>query len=232
MLLLAALVFVDLMVTFSLIVLYLRTLWSSAEGYTTIETWEQDRHDVLVQRKRVRRQQFPYDIGFWDNLCSAHGGTGNVFAWYWPLARTREVGEVVCGSGGIRLKGGIEWEVNGFEDLAAVWPPPDPDKGGQVVRSPFVESGAVLEGEEWIEGVRRRQREDLVRRKGYGVGGKGLEGLNVGYEGVVRPGVAKKRWKNEDGETLEDYGVDEEAEGGDDDVPLGELVRRRMVQGR
>lgn len=243
MLLLAALLFVDLLVTFSLTVLYLRTLWSSAEGYTTIETWEQDRHDALVRRKRVRRQQFPYDIGFWDNLCSAHGGTGNILAWYWPLAQTRVVGETVAGSSaGLRLKGGVEWEVNGYEDLSAVWPPLDPDKAaaGETDRSPFVASGAVLNepGDTWAEGVRRRQREDLTRRHGYGGSGKGLDGLNVAYEmeeegeaapllgrGLEYPRIGnRKRWTNGDGETLADYGVDEDA---DEDVPLAELIRRR-----
>lgn len=239
LLLLAALLFVDLLVTFSLSILYLRTLWSSAEGYTTIEIWEQDRHEVLVGRKRARRQQFPYDIGFWDNLCSAHGGTGNIFAWYWPLARTRDVGEVIKGSGGLRLKGGLEWEVNGFEDLTVVWPPPDPDKvaAGAVSRGSYVASGAELDEpvDEWVESVRRRQREDLTRRRGYGGMGKGLAGLNVDYEEedreLVYPRIGnRKRWKNEDGETLADYGVDEEAESADEeDVPLAELIRRRMA---
>lgn len=250
MLLLTALLFVDLLVTFSLVVLYIRTLWSSAEGYTTIETWEQDRHDVLVRRKRVKRQQFPYDIGFWDNLCSAHGETGNILAWYWPLARTCNVGETVYGSAGLKLKGGIEWEVNGFEDLSAVWPPLDPDKvaAGEIDRSSSTVSGAVLNEpvDTWAEGVRRRQKEDLTRRHGYGGPGKGLDGLNVAYEmeeeeGEAAPLLAsgreraleypriggKKRWTNNDGETLADYGVDEDA---DEDVPLAELMRRRKAR--
>lgn len=253
MLLLTALLFVDLLVTFSLTVLYVRTLWSSAEGYTTIETWEQDRHDALVRRRRVRRQQFPYDIGFWDNLCSAHGGTGNILAWYWPFAQSPEVGETVRGSGGMKLKGGVEWEVNGYEDLNAVWPPLDPDKvvaAGESERTPSMASRAVLAetGDSWAEGVRRRQKEDLTRRNGYGGSGKGLDGLNVAYEmeeeGEAAPLLAsrrdrtleyprianRKRWTNNDGETLADYGVDEDAEDADEDVPLAELIRRRKAQ--
>lgn len=192
--------------TFSLSVLYLRTLWSCAEGYTTIETWEQDRHDALVRRKRVRRQEFPYDIGFWDNLCSAHGGTANVVLWYWPLARTREVGEVVKGSGGLMLKGGLEWEVNGYERLDKAWPPVDPDKGVVVREVP--QRGVEEPSEVWAEGVRRRQKEDLKRWEG----------------GLSYPRI-EDRWTNVEGETLADYGVEEEEE--DEDVPLGELMRRR-----
>lgn len=40
----------------------------------------------------------------------------------------------------------------------------------------------------------------------------------------------RKRWTNNDGETLADYGVDEDAEDADEDVPLAELIRRRKAQ--
>lgn len=38
-------------------------------------------------------------------------------------------------------------------------------------------------------------------------------------------------WTNSDGERLRDFGVDEEAEVlADDDIPLGELLRRRKTK--
>lgn len=58
----------------------------------TIEGWEIERHEVLLRRsrvlggyldgpdgKRVRiiRQEFPYDIGFWNNVVQCMG-TANV----------------------------------------------------------------------------------------------------------------------------------------------------------
>lgn len=38
-------------------------------------------------------------------------------------------------------------------------------------------------------------------------------------------------WTNSEGDRLRDYGVDEDAEDSDDDVPLGELLRRRRAYG-
>lgn len=41
----------------------------------------------------------------------------------------------------------------------------------------------------------------------------------------------EESWKNSEGERLQDFGVDEEVEFYDeDDVPLGELIRRRKQQ--
>lgn len=234
MILLAVLLLTDLLVTFSLVILYCRTVYSTCEGYTTIESWEQDRHDALVRQRRVRRQQFPYDVGIWDNLCSAYHGNPNVLSWVWPLARTKAVGEEVKGSNGLRLLGGLEYEVNGYEELGSKWPPPDPDKSVWRGGNAFAMSGAVLdESSDWADGVRRRQWEDMRRREWKGQ----LE--NLGEDADRKPklvggkmagaGAADRKWMNGDGETLADYGVDEDEEevGEDEDVPLAELMRRR-----
>ncbi|CUS11048.1 unnamed protein product [Tuber aestivum] len=220
--LLAVLLFTDLLVAFSLSLLFIRTLWSTGEGYTTIETWEQDRHDALVRQKRVRRQQFPYDIGIWDNLCSAFCGSSNILGWFWPFSRTREVGAEIKGSDGLKLKGGLEWEVNGYEVVGATWPPVDPDKGVWMGASAPIPAAAKKGGEsgDWAEGVRRRQREDIERREGISRPQDAAVTSAIGSGGgrVIAP-----KWMNEEGETLADYGVDDD----DDDVPLAELVRRR-----
>lgn len=54
------------------------------------------------------------------------------------------------------------------------------------------------------------------------------EGQPAWYEQGVdgEPG-----WTNAEGDRLRDYGVDEDAEDEDEDVPLGELLRRRKVHG-
>lgn len=170
------------------------------------------------------RQEFPYDIGFWDNLCSAFGGTGNILSWVWPLSRTRSVGETIRGSGDVVLQGGLEWEVNGYEDLSVAWPPVDPDKlsaagFGKVVEATVAEG----EGDEWVEGVRRRQREDMDRRRVRGETGARQEELRY-------PRIAERgwEWRNGEGESLADYGVEVEAEGDDEDVPLAVLMKRKM----
>jgi palmitoyltransferase len=102
-----------------------------------------------------------------------------------------------------------------------------------------------LSDREQIEAFHRRQQADMQRREG-GVGvvrrkpfheryaedrnrddeasdmGEPDEGLSGGEEG----------WKDSDGDRLRDFGVDEEVEFYDeDDVPLGELLRRRRNGG-
>jgi hypothetical protein len=47
----------------------------------------------------------------------------------------------------------------------------------------------------------------------------------VAGEKTVGGEAASRKWMNEDGETLADYGVDEDEE--DEDVPLAELIKRR-----
>jgi len=220
--LLVVLLFTDLLVAFSLSLLFIRTLWSTAEGYTTIETWEQDRHNALARQKRVRRQQFPYDIGIWDNLCSAFCGSSNILGWFWPFSRTKEVGVEIKGSDGLKLKGGLEWEVNGYEVVAATWPPVDPDKGvwmgANAPMSATVNDGG--DSGDWAEGVRRRQKEDMERREGMSKpqDTTARSAIGSGSSGVIAP-----KWMNEEGETLADYGVDDDHE----DVPLAELMRKR-----
>jgi len=45
-----------------------------------------------------------------------------------------------------------------------------------------------------------------------------------------KPGEGEEGWRNSEGERLEDFGVDEDVEFYDeDDVPLGELIRRKNL---
>lgn len=70
-----------------------RSLWSLGSNTTTIEGWEIERHQALLRRARVlggyldgpdgvkvriKRQEFPYDIGIWKNLKQGMGGSSNV----------------------------------------------------------------------------------------------------------------------------------------------------------
>lgn len=87
------LLFANSMTLFVLSILLIRTIWSIAQNTTTIEGWEIDRHKTILRRARVlggflegpdgqrvfvRRQEFPYDIGFWGNFKQGLGGTSNV----------------------------------------------------------------------------------------------------------------------------------------------------------
>lgn len=79
-------------VLFALIILLVRTVWCLAINNTSIEVWEIERHETLLRRARylggyldgpdgakvrIVRQEFPYDIGIWQNFRQGMG-TGNV----------------------------------------------------------------------------------------------------------------------------------------------------------
>ena len=204
-----------------------------------IESWELERHEALVarsrktggyvyvsggQRMRIEHQEFPYDVGIWRNLCQGMG-THNILMWFLPFG------------GGPGIESAASYEVNGFEDEGKVWPPPDPDKMPRAGR-PSEDDSAVKHygsvGEE-VEAFKRRQQKDYERRaakkrqddedgSAYEDSGESESEYEEGMDG-------EEGWTNSDGDRLKDYGVDEEAEVlGDDEIPLGELLRRRKLK--
>lgn len=258
--LLVVLVLLDAPLSLALFILWIRTVLQAAEGYTTIETWELSRHRALVRRRVARNQVFPYDIGIWENLVSAFGYQFFLPLWLNPFARSPVVGEIkmVPGvKGGI--KGGLEWEVNGFEDPDLEWPPKDPEKEGRVEMMKRSGTFTILEdNDDFQEGVRRRLKADrqrwmkpvpqstpassrAVRRapsapsRVYGGGRGSGDELDWGDEESSQDEkedeiLTEEVWTNEDGERLADYGVDEELEDEDEDVPLALLMMRRRQE--
>lgn len=244
LLLLAALLLIDFPLWLALLALSLKTLQQTATGYTTIETWEHSRHAAAVRRGNVATQVFPYDVGIWENLVAAFGYQFFLPLWFNPLARSPTVGarKPVPGVRG-GLVAGLEWEVNGFENPDLVWPPKDPEKM-QLERSGIV---SILQdpGEMDVGAFRRRQAQDLKRWERGPVRAPPTRIPNYGIMSVesiapmedsilVRDGDGDgdgddddDGWRNEDGERLADYGVDEEVEDEDEDVPLAILVRRK-----
>ncbi|KAK6541227.1 Palmitoyltransferase [Orbilia ellipsospora] len=251
LLLLIVLVLVNTLTDFAIIVLWIRIIANIAEGYTTIESWEQERHSTLVRRKVVRKQMFPFDISFYNNICLFMDG--GILTWWCPILPNRKIGE------GRAYGGGLRFEVNGFEKTWLTWPPPDPEKFGIQERrhqQRELENGPWTRGEYDVSDVsafRRRQREDMKRfrrdpesdedsvdeQQRVRVEEDLLDSyLDTGYGGTIadtyyderkRQEQIQRKWRNEDGETLADYGVDEEADMLDDEdsVPLAELLRRR-----
>lgn len=84
---------VNSITVFALLILLVRTIYSLVFNTTTIESWEIERHETLVRRARVlgghlegpggvkvriKRQEFPYDIGIWKNIKEGMGGDPNV----------------------------------------------------------------------------------------------------------------------------------------------------------
>ncbi|KAK1254638.1 hypothetical protein MKX08_008633 [Trichoderma sp. CBMAI-0020] len=241
---------------FALGLMLITTLKGWVENQTTIEGWEVDRHEASIGRGRqdwwdirgpdgeplqFEKVEFPYDIGFFANMAQAMG-TANVLLWFFPLAGNPKISKTGSGTG-------WTWRENGFNRKEGMWPPLDPDKFRRAVGG-FGMSRRNYEDEldfddgltvgEHIEAFKRRQDEDLRRRQerqnelmaeleevdGYGSG-------RVGYDDdddeTNNSNNNMRSWANSDGEYLRDYGVDEEAEEEDEDVPLAELLRRRNV---
>ncbi|KAL5116912.1 Palmitoyltransferase [Pleosporales sp. CAS-2024a] len=245
---------------FAVGILAIRNLWTLAVNVTTIEGWEIERHRTLLRRARhfggyletadgssvrIKKQEFPYDIGIWQNICQGMG-TWNPLQWFNPIAPTPT------------LESGLWFETNDFEDEGTVWPPPDPDRSYKrrervVDEKAFVYENQDVDGKNAIEAFRARQAEDVVRRRrpfverleeriadddddddddeGYEYG----DGVSDDDEKVERwlgDGEGKEGWRNSEGERLQDFGLDEEVEFYDeqeDEIPLAELVARRQA---
>ncbi|KAE8841370.1 hypothetical protein PTNB73_05743 [Pyrenophora teres f. teres] len=250
---------------FVLAVLLLRNIWCLAVNTTTIEGWEIERHRTLVRRARqfggylaapdgvkvrIRKQEFPYDIGIWSNIVEGMGSR-NPLNWFNPFART------------MPLERGLRFETNGFESEDKVWPPPDPERNYRRSAVPvdkdafrFVDS--TLSREDEVKAFKERQAEDAVRRRRgyeeridfeveeedeegvreedeYGYGSDEAEEEEEPRKNKLgddeRENVAA--WRNSEGERLKDFGVDEDVEfydeQDDDDVPLSELLARKRA---
>ena len=194
---------------------------------------------------RFEKIEFPYDIGFFANMAQAMG-TANVLMWFFPFAGSPKVGEHGKGPG-------WTWPENGFNRETGMWPPPDPDKIRRAARDlPAARHSyeqelreMELDPEERKRAFKERQERDLKRRRLLVAELEEVDDYDMVDDKDVHDGAeppaergfdGAKGWTNSDGDRLRDYGVDEEAEGGtiddaeqDDDVPLGELLRRRKV---
>lgn len=187
------------------------------------------------QRLRITRQEFPYDIGIWNNIVQGMG-TAIPPLWFFPLGGNPEV-NATTGDG-------LVWEENGFEEPGLTWPPPDPDRMAHAPKhyvdrhEAFVHSGADYGSmAEEVAAFKRRQAADYKRWEGTPrsrgpedhFSARGDEDDDYLSEMEYEEGMdGEEGWTNQDGDRLRDYGVDEEVD--DDDVPLAELIRRRKAE--
>lgn len=117
--LLFVLVVVNSLLLFAMSVLLVRTLWCLGANTTTIEGWEVERHSTLLRRARISggyldgpngqkvritKQEFPWDIGIFSNVCQGMGSR-NAFAWFWPFSASPSV------------ESGLHFEDNGLEGM-------------------------------------------------------------------------------------------------------------------
>lgn len=228
-------------------IIFFRSLYSLCCNVSTIESWEIERHEQLLRRSRVFggyldgpdgtkiriiRQEFPFDIGIWRNVCAGMG-TSNFLAWLWPFARSPRTD-------------GLTHETNGFEEPGTTWPPPDPDRISRVQRGEealdaFTHTHSDLTNREEVEAFHRRQEEDMRRR--YGIGSvQKRKAFHDRFEPTTYEPLendmidedtssisGEEGWQDSGGNRLKDYGVEEDVEFYDeDDIPLAELLRRRQ----
>lgn len=242
----------------ALFILFFSTLRGWVLNETMIEGWELDRHTAVCDRNRrdggefwsitgpdgkkmrLEKVEFPYDIGIFANLSQAMG-TSNPILWFFPFAGNPDISKSGNGVG-------WEWPENGLNTKEGMWPPPDPDKvrrsaqgGWPSARDPeSIRVPRYGSKEEELEAFKTRQEADLQRWQGQRsqlmaeleevddydlIDDESDEGYEQGVDG--EPG-----WANADGERLQDFGVDEDedmTDDADEDVPLGELLRRRRV---
>lgn len=239
-------------ITNSMAVLFLSILlWNAIYSVFTnvykIEGWEIERHEALVARARksggyvygpggvevrIKRQEFPFDIGFWDNIVQGMG-SANPLAWFWPFSRSPSVSTA------------MNWPVNDFEgeapsrshataadaelDAPTTWPPPDPEKmslNRALLDQTAPTNAPNYSNESEMEAFRRRQHEDIARKRQAYSAEPYDDAEDLDDE--APSSEADIDWKNSEGERLADFGVDESAEMMDEDnMPLSELIRRK-----
>ena len=224
---LVVLVIVNSMTLFALGILLTRAIYGLATNTTMIESWEIDRHEALIERSRktggyvyanggqkmrIERQEYPYDVGIWKNLCQGMG-TKNISLWILPFG----------GAPGISVAG--NYEVNGFEDASKSWPPPDPEKVPRTWRPTDEELNIYNSPTEEMAAFKKRQLKDYER---YGGTSTPNDEEDSEHDSEYEEGMdGEEGWTNSDGDRLRDYGVDEDSEIlAEDDIPLGELLRR------
>ncbi|KAG6006340.1 hypothetical protein E4U21_007143 [Claviceps maximensis] len=219
---------------------------------TMIESWQLERHEAVIERGgrdwwdlydsdgkkvRVEKVEFPYDLGIFTNMSQAMG-TSNFLLWLLPFYPGPKVGKNGKGSG-------WDWEENGFNRKKGMWPPLDPEKARRTnrewpaARRDFAAElrdveGTLKDHERMFRERQRREAEQNVRAKPEEVD----KYDSVDEHGQVGNFENSAGWRNTEGETLQDYGVDEDAEGfaseyslGEHEIPISDLIRRRHANG-
>ncbi|EFY86345.1 palmitoyltransferase pfa4 [Metarhizium acridum CQMa 102] len=239
-----------LFTSLALAIMLVTTMKSWLFNCTMIEGWQIERHDAVMERGgqdwwdingsdgkkiRVERVEFPYDLGFFANMSQAMGSS-NFLLWFFPLSGSPKVGKGGTGYG-------WSWEENGFNRNEGMWPPPDPEKIRRANREwPAGRRDFKAElrnadtTEEQKRAFKERQLQDMQRRSHLLAELEEVDDydmLNEDSDGIGYSSDPEVHWRNNDGERLQDYGVDEETEFAqtteDDDVPLVELLRRRNI---
>ncbi|SPO02156.1 related to Palmitoyltransferase PFA4 [Cephalotrichum gorgonifer] len=188
---------------------------------TTIEDSEIERHERNVERggwfdndsEPQEKVEFPYDVSFFGNMSQAMG-TRNFLLWFFPFSGSPSISPDRTGAGWV-------YEENDINDAPGMWPPPDPSRRewSSTAVDPEFEMPTYASPSEQREAFRRRQEADVQRwgRQRDNILAELEEVDDYEVDSPVEKQGRVRRVYEEDIEVLDD----------DDDVPLGELVRRR-----
>lgn len=88
-------------------------LYCMSRNQSNIEAWERGKVETLVKRGKIPPVRYPFDIGFYKNICDVLGS--NPLLWLWPTTK------LYCD--------GLTFPVITGTDprLPYYWPPRDPD---------------------------------------------------------------------------------------------------------
>lgn len=128
-------------------------------------------------------------------------------------------------------------------DPALSWPPPDPDR---LTRRPVVPDSPAFTHEEGsseqerIDAFRRRQEQDIQRWQQTDGSVRKRKAFHKRYDANSElltsdmtaddDESGEEGWRNHEGERLNDFGVDEDAEFYDEEnIPLAQLIERRKA---
>ncbi|KAK9462595.1 DHHC palmitoyltransferase-domain-containing protein [Lipomyces oligophaga] len=179
-----------LLLAFSIFILWVRSIWDLCLNITLIETWEKERAESQYRQGRLSKTEidFPFDLGSpLDNLQAALGP-----CWFWCIPFSTPDGD------------GIHFLVD-EDSRDSVWPPPDPDQVKMAVFSPYRPSDS--------SSVPTRRRKPHPPPSSSTSSRSGSDS-NYSDEDEIRPlsHWNKDKWESQDGEKLEDFGVDLDAE--------------------
>ncbi|GAB7354354.1 hypothetical protein MBLNU459_g4862t1 [Dothideomycetes sp. NU459] len=220
---------------FAIFLLCVRTLWCLGANTTTIEGWEIERHETLVRRARylgghlqgpdgtrvrITKQEYPWDIGIYANICQGMGSR-NPLAWFWPFAATPSVAS------------GLWFADNGLEEPGTSWPPPDPDRIFRVNRT-FDPDSAFTQSLD-PKDFRKRQETDQLRLRGRApestVYRRQPFHLRFGPDGTRREDRERDYQNDDDGENddADEYEDDEDSVKSDQNSNAEDEEKQKLI---
>ncbi|KAK9380035.1 DHHC palmitoyltransferase-domain-containing protein [Kockiozyma suomiensis] len=222
-----------LLVWFSLVLLLIRTLWSLCVNTTMIESWERERVEGQIRKGRLPSDtgEFPYDLGSpLDNLREC---LGPFLSWFNPFSEPD--GD------------GMHFRMIEEADLDMPWPPADPDEipvhnYSDLSQAPSTSSARAIVMERHISTQTPFFDERMSRATSSGDQHDQQYGWDSSDSGPDEGSSAeeywrKDKWQSWEGERLEDFGVDTEAEvysstvaeeDKEEDIPLG-VIKRKLA---